>query len=41
LRASLRDDDTYKGTYKYTVRITNGNELDPELEVDGKKKRGP
>jgi hypothetical protein len=40
LRASLRDDDAYKGTYKYTVRITNGNELDPELEVDGKK-RGP
>jgi hypothetical protein len=38
LRASLKDDDDYKGVYKYTVRITNGNELDPELEVDGKKR---
>ena len=41
LRAALRDDESYIGTYKYTVRVTNGGELDPELEVDGKKKRGP
>ena len=38
LRAALRDEDSYIGTYKYTARVTNGAELDPELEVDGKKR---
>ena len=37
LRAALRDDESYIGTYKYTARVTGGAELDPELEVDGKK----
>ncbi len=39
LRAMLKGDDSNIGVYKYTVRVTNGGELDPELEVDGKKRR--
>ena len=35
----LKGDDSNIGVYKYTVRVTNGGELDPELEVDGKKRR--
>ena len=39
LRAMLKTDESIIGSYKYTVRVVGGAELDPELEVDGKKGR--
>jgi hypothetical protein len=38
LRAALKADETVIGSYKYTVRVGGGGELDPELEVDGKRR---
>jgi len=39
LRAMLKTDESIIGSYKYTVRVAGGGELDPELEVDGKRRR--